>query len=263
MTSFQPPMRNSLLCFIALLALVFLAGYSKASAQDSAAPQETFDPAQVESIEEIVRRFLMENPEVIIEAVTEYQNQRRLAEEEQRQALISANLDRLQNDPRSPMIGNADGDVVIVEFFDYRCPYCKVTAPRLQTVVNEDSGVKVVFKEYPILSQESVNAARAALAAAKQGKYEPFHFTLMENPGDLSDSHLRAVAERVGVDPDLMFEDMESEEIEQAIRDNHRLARELGVTGTPALFVGKSFAPGAVELEQLWELIETARNGET
>jgi protein-disulfide isomerase len=256
-------MRRSFLCLIALFALAFFQGYPKALAQDTDEPQEAFDPGQVESIEEIVRRYLLENPEVIIEAVTEYQNQRRLEEEEQQRARISANLDRLQNDPRSPVVGNVDGDVVIVEFFDYKCPYCKVTAPRLQTVVAEDSGVKVVLKEYPILSQESVDAARAALAAHKQGKYEAFHFTLMDNPGDLSVRHLRAVAERVGVDADLMFEDMESEEITQAIRDNHRLARELGVTGTPALFVGTSFAPGAVELEQLRELIEVARNGET
>ena len=245
-----------------LAVVAFVGGQAPSWAQQSTSPQ-TFDPGQVQEIEEIVRRYLLENPEIIIEAVTQYQEQKRIAEEDQRRERVRASLERLQDDPLSPVAGNEDGDVVIVEFFDYRCPYCKVVAPRLRTAIAEDDGIKLVFKEFPILSEESYDAARAALASAKQGKYEEFHFALMENPGDLSERHLRALASRVGVDPDRMFEDMNSEEIEDAIRANHALGRELGVTGTPALFVGEHFAPGAVELDQLKTMIDAARKGET
>lgn len=242
-----------------LAALVLLSGFGVAAAQQSTPNPSVFDTEETEAIEEIVRSYLEEHPEIVIEAINAYREKLRLAEEQERQRVFAANQNELWNDPLSPVLGNPEGDVVIVEFFDYRCPYCKVTAPRLQAMMAEDPNVKVVMKEYPILSEESFDGARAALAAAKQGKYEAFHFELMDNPGNLSERHLRTIARRVGMDADQMVEDMHSDEVEAAIRRNHQLGRRLQLTGTPALFVGPFFRPGAIELEEIRELVGQTR----
>jgi protein-disulfide isomerase len=206
--------------------------------------QSSFEPEKVDAIEEIVRQYLLEHPEVVIDAI--------------RQSL-EANLVVLWSDPDSPILGNPDGDVVLVEFFDYRCPYCKVTAPRLQALIKEDPNLKVIMKEFPILSPQSLEGAKAAIAAAKQGMYEDFHFALMENPGDLGERHLRRIAKQVGADPDLLIEEMASVEIAQAIERNRSLGRAIGVTGTPAMFIGRTLIPGAVELDRLRELVAATR----
>ena len=239
--------------------LILLSGFGVAAAQQSTPTPQLFDAEETEAIEEIVRSYLEEHPEIVIDAINAYRENLRLAEEQERRRTFVANQNELWNDPHSPVLGNPEGDVVIVEFFDYRCPYCKATAPRLQAMMAEDPNVKVIMKEYPILSEASFDGARAALAAAKQGKYDAFHFELMENPGDLSERHLRAIARRVGIDADQMVEDMSSDEIEAAIRRNHQLGRRLQVTGTPALFIGPFFRPGAIELEEIRELVERTR----
>jgi len=253
----RSPVLGALVALLSGLAL--LSGAGVAAAQESTPKQSVFDAGEVEAIEEVVRSYLEENPEIVIEAINAYRERLRLAEEEQQRQNFVANQNNLWNDPASPVLGNPEGDVVIVEFFDYRCPYCKATAPRLKAMMAEDPNIKLVMKEYPILSEESFEAARAALAAAMQGKYEAFHFELMENPGDLSERHLRAIAGRVGVDAERMVEDMQSEEVDEAIRRNHQLARRLRLTGTPALYVGPFFQPGAIELEQLRDLVVLAR----
>ena len=244
---------------VLLSGTLLLSGTGPATAQESTPKPSVFDTEETEAIEEVIRSYLEEHPEVVIDAINSYRERLRLAEEEERQRNFVANQSGLWHDPDSPVLGNPDGDVVIVEFFDYRCPYCKATAPRLQAIMAEDPNLKVVMKEFPILSEESFEGARAALAAAKQGKYEAFHFELMENPGDLSERHLRAIAERVDVDAEQMFEDMRSDDIDAAIRRNHQLGRRLQLTGTPALYVGPFFRPGAIELEEIRELVDQAR----
>ena len=192
-------MKHSLLTSLALgLSLLSAAAVESgnALAQSSTPSVQPFEPAEVEAIEKVLRDYLLEHPEILVEALNVYETQRREAELAQQRRAVIENLDALQNDPDSPSLGNPDGDVVLVEFFDYRCPYCKVTAPRIQHLLATDPGLRVVMKELPILSEESVGAARAALAAAKQGRYEAFHFALMEQPGDLKEDHLRAIAER-------------------------------------------------------------------
>ena len=221
--------------------------------------QSSFEPEKVDAIEEIVRQYLLEHPEVVIDAIREYQERERIAQEEGKSEALEANLAQLWSDPDSPILGNPDGDVVLVEFFDYRCPYCKVTAPRLQALIKEDPNLKVIMKEFPILSPQSLEGAKAAIAAAKQGKYEDFHFALMQNPGDLGERHLRRIAKQVGADPDLLIEEMASVEIAQAIERNRSLGRAIGVTGTPAMFIGRTLIPGAVELDRLRELVAATR----
>lgn len=218
-----------------------------------------FSPDQVEGIEHIVRQYLLENPQVLVDALTAYQERQRVAEEERKQQAVVAHRAALAEDPSTPVLGNPDGDVVIVEFFDYRCGYCRRVVRDLRDVVEKDGKVRLVMKEFPILGPASIQAARAALASIKQGKYEVYHFALMTQPGDMSDPHLMQVAKMVGLDVDQLKEDMESDEIEAMIRRNHALAEALSIGGTPAFVFGDTLVPGAVDAETMRRLIAEAR----
>lgn len=216
-----------------------------------------------EAMERVIHDYLMDNPEVLIEALHAYEAKRQIEESERQKTALLDNMEALTADPNSPVIGNPDGDVVMVEFFDYRCGYCRASAPRIQAAIEADPQLKVVMKEFPILSKESVTGARAALAADKQGKYGDYHFALMENPGDLSMAHLRRLAEQVGIDPDQLEEDMQADDVNQHISDTHALAQALGIGGTPAFVIGEELIPGAVDLDTLLGRIASVREAKS
>ncbi len=250
-------------CWLAGLALAGLlaAGLGQQSSV-AQAQSETADgvaASDVKAIEAIIRNYLIENPEVLLEAMAAYEAKQKVAEEADRVRALAEYRAELIDDPASPVVGAVAGDVTIVEFFDYRCPYCRVTAARLRDLIAEDPGVRLVMKEFPILSAESEVAARAALAAARQGKYEAFHFALMDQPGDMSERHLHATAMKTGVDPGQMLADMEDPEFKAMIARNRNLARQLKINGTPALVIGDQVIPGAIELEQLRVLVAQTR----
>jgi len=229
-----------------------------ARAQEQSLPGG-FSADQTKGIERIVREYLLANPEVLIEALREYQQRQKLAAEQSSEQVISQRHGELTQDPATPVIGNPDGDVVVVEFFDYRCPYCKAVAPMIKEEVASDGNVRLVMKEIPILGPKSVQAARAALAAAKQGKYDAFHFALMTRPGDMSDAHIDTVAGLVGLDIPRLRRDMESQEIEDALSRNLALAEAIGIRGTPAFIIGKTLVPGAIDAETFRQLIAETR----
>lgn len=214
---------------------------------------------QSEAIEALVRQYLLDHPEVIVEALQAYERRQQAAEAERQREALTAEAETLLNDPAAPVLGNPEGDVTLVEFFDYRCPYCKRMTSILAKLIEDDPELRVVMKEFPILSQESIFAARAALAAARQGKYESFHFALMENGGGFTEDEVMAVAESVGLDESQLRADMADPEIEAALRRNHGTAEKIGVSVTPAFIVGDTLLPGAVSLEQLKALIAEAR----
>ena len=218
-----------------------------------------FTPEQVQGMEQIIRRYLLENPEVLIEAVNLYRQKQRVAQEERQRQAVSDYQAALRDDPKSPVVGNPDGDVVIVEFFDYRCGYCRRVVKDLQEVVEEDGNIRLVMKEFPILGPASIRASRAALASIRQGKYEAYHFALMTQPGDMSDAHLEKVAREVGLDVEQLKADMESDEIDAMIRSNHELAERLGINGTPAFVFGNRLVPGAIDAQAMRRLIAAER----
>ncbi len=230
-----------------------------AQAQEQSLPGG-FAPDQVQGIEQIIRSYLLEHPEVLIKSLTAYQQRQKLANIQDRQQAVIEQRSALSGDPDSPALGNPDGDVLIVEFFDYRCPYCRKMAPRVRKAVESDGNIRLVMKEWPILGPQSIQAARAALAAAKQGKYEAFHFALMTEPGDMSDPHIRQIARTVGLDVDRLQEDMRSADIDAMIRRNHELARALDINGTPAFVIGDTLVPGAIDLKTLQRLVAKARD---
>jgi protein-disulfide isomerase len=214
----------------------------------------------VEQIERIVREYLMREPEVIYDALEELQRRQAVAAAARQRAAIAENQSELMDDPASPVGGNPKGDVTLVEFFDYRCAYCRRVVSSMQALLAEDRGLRVVFKELPVLGPDSVRAARAALASRRQDGYVPFHFALMTSD-DLSLEGIRAAAEAVGLDSDQLEADMNAPEVMTAIEANYALANELGIEGTPAFVIGDQLIPGAVDKARLEQLIDEARAG--
>lgn len=233
-------------------------GYAQ-EAGDNSSPFPLKTVEQTKAFEEAVKEYLLKNPEVIINSLTRYQELQAQREEEQKQLAITSSVEELHNSPTSPYIGNPDGDVVLVEFFDYRCPYCHKAASVVKQLVEDDPNLKVVMKEFPILSPESMIAARAALAAMKQGKYNEYHFALMDNASDLSQDRLFDLAEELDLDIDQFKEDMKSPETGQEILNTRTLAQRVGANGTPAFIVGTTSVPPNTTYEQFKALIENIR----
>jgi protein-disulfide isomerase len=225
----------------------------------AAAQETTIAPAQKTEIEKIVHDYLVEHPEVIKEAIQALQAKEEQSKTDAQTQAVLQNKDALFNDPGSPVVGNPVGDVTVVEFFDYHCPYCKAVAGPLQQLIEDDKGVRLVLKEFPILGQDSVLASHAALAAVSQGKYWEFHQALMEHRGAFDMDVIKSLAAKAGLDPVKLEADMSQQPIEPLISANHKLAQTLDISATPTFIVGDEVVEGAVPLERLKELIQKAR----
>jgi protein-disulfide isomerase len=238
-----------------------LVGSTGAQAAESSSKGGTnaLSAKQRDEVKLVIREYLLESPEVLDEAITVLQQRQELAQNEEGKQAIIASRQELFNDPADPIAGNPDGDVTLVEFFDYNCPYCKKARQTLFQLLDEDKGVKLVLKEFPILGPDSTLAARAALAARIQGKYIEFHNAMFESKARLSEDKVVAVANRIGLDVKKLRRDMETPEISATIKRNLALARSLNVRGTPAIFIGEHIIPGAPSLEGLKELIAEQR----
>lgn len=229
------------------------------SALPASAQEKSVTPDQKTEIEKIVHDYLVEHPEVIKEAIQALQAKEEQSKADAQTQAVLQNKDALFNDPNTPVAGNPVGDVTVVEFFDYHCPYCKAVAAPLQQLLQEDKGVRLVLKEFPILGDDSVLAAHAALASVEQGKYWQFHQALMEHRGKFDMDVIRTIATKVGLDPAKLAADMGRQQIEPLVSANHDLARTLDVSATPTFVIGDQVVEGAVPLEQLKELIKQAR----
>ena len=207
-------------------------------------------PEQREMIEGVIRDFIRKNPDFVIE----------IYQQEQTRKNIAAHKSELLDSPTDQVGGNPSGDVTIVEFFDYRCPYCKQMEPGLAKLLKDDPKIRFVHKELPVLGPDSVYASKVALAAVKQGKYEPFRAALMTTRGSIDQDAILKVADRVGLDVTRIKKDMADPAIEAIIQRNLRLAEALDINGTPAFVVGNSLTPGAVDVETLKRLVAKARS---
>ncbi len=216
-------------------------------------------PEQRRAIEQVIREYLMRNPEVILDAVESLEQKRSDEARQAAKSVLADRRDEVLNDPESPVAGNPQGDVTIVEFFDYRCPYCKQVEPTLTQLRHDDAKLRLVYKELPILGPDSVVAAHAALAARKQGKYDQLHEVLMRSRGTLDEATVLKLAGDAGLDTARLKADMKSPDIEKIIARNVQLAHALGITGTPGFVVGNQLVPGAVDLETLRTLVAEAR----
>jgi len=217
------------------------------------------DPAFQQAVEQVVEQYLRKHPEVIEQSLLILQAQRKEEEREHTRQMIATKQAELLNDPHSPVSGNLEGDVTVVEFFDYRCGYCKRVAGTVTQLQHDDPNVRVVYKDYPILGEASVLAARAALAAKAQGKHLAFHEALLASEEELTQETILAMATAVGLDTEKLHKDMESPSIQSTIERNQALARELGINGTPGFIVGTELVPGALDLKDLKNLIKQVR----
>jgi len=171
------------------------------------------------------------------QAAKAHASQRDADQQKTQDRLIAGKTTALRNDPMTPVIGNPQADVAIIEFFDYACPYCKAAEPRLEALLKSDKRVKLVIKEFPILTPESLPAAKASLASVKQGKYEKYHQAMMMFKGRLQEATIFEIAKDVGLDVERLKKDMQAPEIADAIIANFNLARSIRVFQTPAFIV--------------------------
>lgn len=210
-------------------------------------------------IKQLALEAILENPQIIMEAVAILDEQRTSQQASENAQTLAQQRDFLLNDPNAPFIGDADAGAVIVEFFDYNCPYCKRAAADVKALLAADDDVRVVYREWPILGEGSVLAARAALAARAQGKYAEMHWAMMELRGRAEEASILAAAREIGLDLEKLIADMESEEVTAHIAESNALAQSLGFTGTPAFVIGDALVPGAVPLEELQSLVAASR----
>ncbi len=212
-----------------------------------------------ERIKELALQAILENPQIIMEAVAILDEQRQAAQAAANEQVLAQQRNLLENDPNAPFMGAEEPTAVIVEFFDYNCPYCKRAAGDVKALLASDDAVRVVYREWPILGDGSVFAARAALAAREQGKYEEMHWALMELRGRAEEASVLGAARAVGLDIDKLLEDMQSDAITAHIDASRGLAQALGFTGTPSFVIGEALVPGAVPLSDLETLVAQVR----
>lgn len=245
--------RRSLLLLLPLLALALLPGRSQA---DDALTQ-----AQTDQVNKLIHDYFLNNPKALIDAVEHAEASMKEDEQSQAKVALQSHREELEQDPTSPVLGNPKGDVTIVEFFDYRCPYCKLTAPTLQTLIGQDSKVRLVMKEFPILGKESVFASRIALAVKKHGKYAEFHQAMFALKTKVDDAQTLEVVKAIGLDPAQIKKEADGADIDAILKQNYDLAKQLNLSGTPAFVIGDALLPGAVELKDFQDAVATARKG--
>ena len=216
-------------------------------------------PSMSTGFEAQVRAYLLDNPDVIIESVQRQDEQRAAAKTNEIKTAIAENANEILSSPSSPVMGNLEGDVSIVEFFDYNCPYCRKAAPILAEATAADPKLRLVFKEWPILGPGSQFAARAALASRAQGKYEPFHQAMMAYSGQVDEGSTLEIAAKVGIDVERLRRDMDDPAIASEIERNLALAGTLRITGTPSFVIGDEVVRGLVDLTVLQQYVADAR----
>ncbi|MFC3909884.1 DsbA family protein [Legionella dresdenensis] len=233
------------------------------------ADNSTMSDAQKKAVEKVVHDYLVNNPEVLIEASQALQQKQQQTMQEQAKSAISANADQLFTD-KMTVVGNPKGNVTLVEFFDYQCIHCKKMAPVLGDLAKQDNNLRIIYKEFPIFGKSSETASRAALAAAMQGKYLAMHEALLKQDKRLNDQIIDDVAKSIGLDMTKFKADMNSQAVTDALEANRQLAEKLRLMGTPAFIIASTpagqfktgtqpaFIPGAASADSLKELIKKA-----
>ena len=245
------------------LAIIFFLGVIQVPAQTAKTIKtsltiDKISETQKKAIENIVRDYLLKNPSIIREATQALQ----IKEAKEKQELATANMKRFQkdifDDPNTPTAGNDKAEVSIVAFFDYNCGYCKSSLPILNEMLAKDPSIRIVYKEYPILSQSSQLGAKAALAAQIQGKYLEFHNALVAS-AQINEDSIKTIANQLGLNYEKLQKDMNDKKINDYLISNYNLANSLNIEGTPAYIVGSRLIPGAVDLNSLTQIVEAER----
>ena len=221
--------------------------------------QQSITDTQRGEIEQIVRDYLLKNPEVLLEVMEELERRQKAAAQHDSRQRIQQYQAALFQAPHD-FVANPDGAVPVVEFFDYQCGFCKRILPAMLRLQAEGKNARVIFKELPILGEMSVYATRAAYAARKQGRYMEMHNALMGVQGRLDEAIVHRLAGDLGLDVARLRQDMQDPEIQEAIEANLELARALGIRGTPTIVIGDTLVPGAIEYDAMTQLISEAES---
>ena len=242
---------------LALSAALLTPGWTMAQSD-----MENLSDAERNAFRAEVRAYLLENPEVIFEAIQILEQRREQESQAADRELVANNASALFDDGFSFVGGNPNGDVTIVEFLDYRCGYCKRAHPVIEELLERDPNIKLVVKEFPILGPNSVNAGKMALAAldVDRGRYKALNDALMSYQGDLTETVAYRLAGEVGYDIAALRDRAESGEIDDRLAQNYQLAQALGVQGTPAFVVGQEIIRGFLPIEDMIDVVEAARS---
>src|SRR5262245_31930567 len=235
-----------------LIALAFLSVLPVQAAE--------FSPQQKKELGDIIRQYLMENPEVVRDAMQELDRKQQVAEDQARADSLKTMSGDIFRNGDDLVGGNPKGKVTLVEFFDYNCGYCKRAFPDVMKMIDHDKDLKLVMKEFPILGPGSVYATRAALASRKQGKYWEYHLAMMAHKGRIDEQVADQIAEAAGLDMKKLKADMQADEVTQVITRNMQLADSLKIQGTPAFIIDETVIPGAVGYDALAAAVKQVRD---
>lgn len=232
-----------------------------------AAPATAFDitamkDSERQAFRDEVRSYLLDNPDVLMEAIAVLEQRQAEAQNSNDQTLVQANAEALFNDGYSYVGGNPEGDVTVVEFLDYQCGYCKKAYPEVTQLVESDGDIRYVVKEFPILGDASVLASRFAIAVkqvAGDEAYAGAHHELMTFRGEFSDASLRQLATSMSLDADAIMAVMDSDAVSQVIAENHALAKRMQINGTPGFVIGDQMLRGYVPLEGMQQVVAGVR----
>ncbi len=230
----------------------------------SALDLESMSDAERNAFREEVRAYLLENPEVIMEAVSVLEQREAEAQAQNDQDLVAANADALFNDDSSWVGGNPEGDITLVEFIDYRCGYCKRAHPEVTNLLKEDGNIRFVLKEFPILGEQSVTASRFAIATRQLAGDDAYHSVseaLIAYSGDITEPALRRIAEPLDLPFDEIIAKMGSDAVSEVIETNHALGRALQISGTPSFVMENQMLRGYVPQAEMELIAEDIRNG--
>jgi protein-disulfide isomerase len=246
-----------------LIAAACLALLAIAVPQASYADE--FSTNQRGEVERIVREYLIAHPEVIQDAMAELEKRQSAADAEKHKAAVKQYSEALFASPRQVVLGNPDGNVTFVEFFDYNCGYCKRAMDDMLTLMKNDPKLKIVLKEFPVLGPGSVEAAQVAVAVHMQDKsgkkYLEFHQKLLGGRGQADKARALAVAKDIGLDMGRLDKALASAEVKATLQESFKLAEALGLNGTPSYVIGDNVVVGAVGLDALKEKVNTSRCG--
>jgi protein-disulfide isomerase len=207
-----------------------------------------------------IRNYILAHPEIVVSAVTAYRGALEDERETARDQAVIRYFDGLTNDPLSPMAGNESGAKVVVEFFDYQCQYCKAVAPTIDEFVRSDAEAKIIYKDFPILGDGSLLAARASLAAKQMGRFDDLHRAMLSAKGQLDETRIKQLAEELQIPWQKLSATMQEPEIDRELESNKKLAETLGIKGTPAFIVGKKYVDFTIQSkDQIQDLLAAQR----
>lgn len=249
-------------CLTAFIAFSPLSSEAATDSKDKSPASAQGTPVTREQLPAMIKEILLNDPAILSEVIEKMQANQEGIMMAKAKEQIAKNKKEIYSDPSSPAVGPADADVTFVEFFDYHCGYCKQALGSISKLMDSDKKVKFIFKEYPILSEDSRLASKAALAVSRldKDKYFEFHKAMFNVSGQITEGIILAEAKKLGIDEDKLKKEMYKPEIEAILNKNKELGATIGAVGTPSIIIGESFYPGAIPYEVMKKAIDEVRN---